>query len=257
MAMNRKCTLAGAHGSHWCDSHREGLERYVESLQNLTDCDHVVATNELPGWFETMLNGAGVHILKREKKVIPDRESNRFALDCYMARLDFMRKCEYETVIHTDSCDVTFQVDIPVMKGLHLVSEGMTHADSQFNREDQEKFRPHDWRDLLPRDVVNGGTHIGSKWNLIAFYETLLTYTANCSRTYTDQAVANFLAWKCGFGKNVHHPAISDLCLTGEGVRYGVQAIKDAMGDYVDPFGRPYMIVHQEWRMSLCKLSAT
>jgi hypothetical protein len=243
--MNGKLTIAGAHGAAYCNKQESGLRRYVDSLSHLTDCDHVVFSNELAPWLEALLAERGV-------RVVYHRIWGDFVLACQRDRLRFVREeCRgYQTIIHTDMRDLFFQADVPHLSGLNLIAEGMQFQHSGWNQRDMQKLvhaKPPASLLFEEWPVLNGGVQIGSPDALADFYEAILPYMEDHPRFgYSDQAVANYLVHRLGWPATVHHPETSDLCLTGEACALRIRdAPMNERGQYVDKLGRPYRIVHQ------------
>lgn len=183
-----------------------------------------------------------------------DCKMSHLLRDRHYAYWKYLCGCSpYDYVMISDSRDVLLQgnaIKHARMRpeGVILTGEGFTHRESIFNMADQLHAQqgvpevPYfDW------PVVNGGVILGLCGPVRNFC-FLVWSTAMRSRVLgTDQGIINYLYHFLREDGNyfLSSPVDSDLCVTGEGVKYNFVPYSVSGGKICMSDGQPYLIFHQ------------
>ena len=179
--------------------------------------------------------------------------SENIILDRWLYYYQILTNAQYENVLLIDSRDVYFQTDpfVYANNTVMLTSEGLTHAESEWNTEDQKLSQQtlgmHDEFSSWP--VVNGGVVLGPTAKVRAY--CLLVYTnARKSATHTDQAAINRL-WNLYLSHDSDYsladPNNDSFCMTGDtlktrNIKVPTQFVRNQI---TTAAGKPYALFHQ------------
>lgn len=170
-----------------------------------------------------------------------------------------------DNVLLVDSKDVIFQRDpFPLIESLNkdliLVSEGMKHSQSEWNKEDQRKFQENLYKFNISCDnwsIVNGGTIIGRTKAIAALCQTVWLCHLTSNQNSTEQAVLNYLTKYLLEDKDniIVEPQIINLVLTGEAIKSGLINPQVIDNKVICPSNKePYCLFHQWERTEHAKM---
>jgi hypothetical protein len=236
--MTKKCTVTWMVNEKYIRMYEGQFREYFKSLHRLQDCTNYILTH-----LET--NQLLVQIAASENchhvRILPIvRPEGKFDFYRHTGYITLLKTTSHETYIVTDSRDVIFQTDVPIMTGLHLISEGFKYHQSGWNMNDAQSMPIG----LDNFEVINAGTQVGSKDALIALYESLLKKHEEIQGG-SDQALLNWMVHTNQIQGTIHRPQDSCLCLTGEGVRLGIVSPIRVNGIPYRQLNEPYNFIHQ------------
>jgi hypothetical protein len=237
-----------------------GVSVYLKSLLNHVSGEKLVFAHNLSTENMKKIDALGISVVP-----VPTDMIRCIVVDRWWVFYSFLAQTGgLENVLITDSKDVLFQNDpfehpefrigFNGYEFLQFVSEGQTHEQSHWNRQDQFKFQLELEQavNCLDWPVINGGVQGGSSGMLQQLGLAICSAMPLIQYKSTEQAYLNWLYQTFLTNDKVRvglsEPHNDWLCLTGETVKWGANRfpVEYRAGAFMNPeLARPYAIVHQ------------